>query len=65
MAAEIMSAVGSAHFSSLSTRFFVMQLAMMIAELTPRSLSERLIDSGGFAPLPFPFVPFKSAIGSA
>ena len=41
----------AAHLSSLSTPFSLMQLAMMMAEATPRSLRERLIFSVGFVPL--------------
>ena len=44
--------VGSgAHFSSLSTPFSLMQLAMMIAEATPSPFCERSIRSVGFVPL--------------
>ena len=48
----------AAHLSSLSTPFFLMQLAMMMAEVTPSSLSERSIFS-------VRFVPLSSSIGSA
>ena len=41
----------AAHFSSLSTQFSLMQLAMMMAEATPSFLCERLIFSVGFVPL--------------
>eukprot|EP00964_Phaeocystis_antarctica_P086334 scaffold54666_cov68-Phaeocystis_antarctica.AAC.7 len=41
----------AAHFSSLSTPFSLMQLAMMMAEATPRCLLERSIFSVGFVPL--------------
>ena len=42
----------AAHFSSLSTPFVLMQLAIMMAEATPRSsLCERSIFSVGFVPL--------------
>ena len=41
----------AAHLSSLSTRFSLMQLAMMMAEATPRSLQERPIFSVSFVPL--------------
>ena len=42
---------GGAHFSSLSTPFSLMQLAMMMAEATPRYLFERSIRSVGSVPL--------------
>ena len=41
----------AAHFSSLSTRFPLMQLAIMMAEATPSPLRERSIFSVGFVPL--------------
>jgi hypothetical protein len=41
----------AAHFSSLSTPFSLMQLAMMMAEATPSLLLERLIFSVGLVPL--------------
>ena len=41
----------AAHFSSLSTPFPLMQLAMMMAEATPSRLLERSIFSVGFVPL--------------
>ena len=41
----------AAHFSSLSTPFSLMQLAMMMAEATPSPLPERSIRSVGFVPL--------------
>jgi hypothetical protein len=41
----------AAHFSSLSTPFALMQLAMMMAEATPSLSSERSIFSVGFVPL--------------
>ena len=41
----------AAHFSSLSTRFSLMQLAMMMAEATPSPLFDRSIFSVGFVPL--------------
>ena len=43
----------AAHLSSLSTPFSLMQLAMMMAEVTPRFLPERSIFSVGFVPLSF------------
>jgi len=43
----------AAHLSSLSTPFSLMQLAMMMAEVTPRILPERSIFSVGFVPLSF------------
>ena len=41
----------AAHFSSLSTPFSLMQLAMMMAEATPSPFRERSIRSVGFVPL--------------
>ena len=41
----------AAHFSSLSTPFVLMQLAIMMAEATPRPLPERSIFSVGLVPL--------------
>ena len=41
----------AAHFSSLSTRFSLMQLAMMRAEATPSPLFESSSFSVGFVPL--------------
>jgi hypothetical protein len=41
----------AAHFSSLSTPFSLMQLAMMMAEATPSLLLERSIFSIGLVPL--------------
>ena len=41
----------AAHFSSLSTPFSLMQLAMMMAEATPSPLPDRSIFSVGFVPL--------------
>ena len=41
----------AAHFSSLSTPFSLMQLAMMMAEAAPSPLHERSIRSVGFVPL--------------
>ena len=41
----------AAHFSSLSTPFLLMQLAIMMAEATPSPLRERSIFSVGFVPL--------------
>jgi hypothetical protein len=41
----------AAHFSSLSTSFSLMQLAMMMAEATPSLLLERSIFSVGLVPL--------------
>ena len=40
-----------AHLSSLSTPFSLMQLAMMMADMTPMLLLERSIFSVGFVPL--------------
>ena len=48
----------SAHLSSTSTPFSLMQLAMMMTDATPSPLPERLIFSVGFVPL-------SSSIGSA
>ena len=41
----------AAHFSSLSTPFSLMQLAMMMAEATPSPMPERSIRAVGFVPL--------------
>ena len=41
----------AAHLSSLSTPFSLMQLAMMMADMTPMLLLERSIFSVGFVPL--------------
>ena len=41
----------AAHFSSLTTPFSLMQLAMMMADRTPSRLLERSIFSVGFLPL--------------
>ena len=41
----------AAHFSSLSTLFSLMQLAMMMAEATPSLFCERSIPLVGFVPL--------------
>ena len=41
----------AAHFSSLSTPFTLMQLAMIMTEATPSPLCERSIRLVGFVPL--------------
>jgi hypothetical protein len=41
----------AAHYSSLSTPFSLMQLAMMMAEASPSLLLERSIFSVGLVPL--------------
>ena len=43
--------IRAAHFSSLSTLFSLMQLAMTMAEATPSLLPERSIRSVGFVPV--------------
>ena len=52
----------AAHFSSLSTPFPLMQLAMMRAESTPSRLRSRLRERSIFS---VAFVPLSSSIGSA